>query len=507
MVKKSLDKYLLNPLTFKVIMVVSTLILAVPYMHHKASSYLKFVLLYGVFVCFWQLLEKRFTLKSLKSTPSIFLVLFIVSNLVTIALFRGAGMYESVSQLCYMVVFFGLFVIINNSREENDLKFEFNIFAYVFTGITYLYSLFGFYSFLCNMYVLYQMPPSTEYYRFGVSENRLWGLYNPNMGATLNSISILLSIFIIWNCVNGRKEKTNRARYTVGLIFGILNLVLQYFCLVLTDSRTGNYAMIIVLAMSIAYVVYAKLTNQGKTILSRVLFSFAALVVGVGSLIVVNIATEKVLAYLPSICENIFGDSFVWRQDGWKCYQLMIGSSNYSTINFNFTKLFAANVLEVTKGDLARESTSLSFLSGREYLWKAAFEVFKEHPIFGVTYGNIQDFVIPALESCDGVNLIDQLKAGGLHNGYITVLLSSGIVGFVFFFLFVVQSAVKGIRRIINTKSINPYQFVTLIIFAFLLINEMFEAQLLYRPGISNVVFWIITGYIIKFSDIGRIES
>lgn len=489
MVRKSLDKYLFNPIIFKVIMVVATLVLAVPYMHHKASGYLKFVLLYGVIVCFWQLIEKRFPFKSIKSTPSIFLVLFVVSNLVTVALFRGAGLYESVSQLCYMVVFFGLFVILNYSREESDLKFEFNIFAYVFTGITCLYSLFGFYSFLCNMYILYQMPPSTEYYRFGVSENRLWGLYNPNMGATLNSISIFLSIFIIWTCINGRKKKTNRAKYFAGLIFGIFNLVLQYFCLVLTDSRTGNYALIIVLAIVIAYVVYAKLTNQNKTILSRILFSFIALVVGTCLLIAVNMLTEKSLAYLPNICESIFGDSFVWKQDGWKCYQLMVGSVNYSTINFDFTKLFTANVIEVTQSNLVRDNTTLSFLSGREYLWKAALEVFKDHPIFGITYGNIQDYIIPILGECDGVNLVDQLKAGGLHNGYITVLLSSGVVGFTLFVLFIVQCVFMAIKRLLDIKSTDSYQFVALIVFIFLLINEMFEAQLLYRPGISNVVF------------------
>lgn len=507
MVKKSLDKYLFNPTTFKVIMLVATLILAVPYMHHKASGYLKLVLLYGVLICLWQLMQKRFPLKTLKSPPAVFLVLFVVSNLVTVALLRGAGMYESISQLCYMAVFFSLFVILNFQREDDELKKEFVILSYVFTGITYLYSLFGFYSYLCGMYILYQMPPSTEYYRFGVSENRLWGLYNPNMGATLNSISILLSLFIIVRCVKGRKGKENRARYTVGLIFGILNIVLQYFCLVLTDSRTGNYALVIVLAIILAYVVYARFTNKGKSLAQRILVTFIALCVGAALFIVLGMVVEKGLSYLPSICRTVFGDDFMWKKTGWECYQLVMGSSNSVEINFDFTKLFSANVLEVAQGDLERKNTTLSFLSGREYLWEAALKVFKDYPIFGITYGNIQDFVIPMLGNCEGVNLVDQIKAGGLHNGYITVLLSSGFVGFALFLITIVYFLVKSLKRILDTKVINDYQFAALTVCVFLLITEMFEAQLLYRPGIPNVVFWIFAGYLIKFSETRRLES
>lgn len=507
MLKKSLDKYLLNPVAFKVIMVVATLLLAVPYMHHKASGYLKFVLLYGVLICSWQLIERRFPLKALKSPPSIFLILFVVSNLITVILFRGAGLYESVSQICYMVVFFGLFVILNYTREEDELKREFCILAYVFTGITYLYSLFGFYSYLCRLYILYQMPPSTEYYRFGVSENRLWGLYNPNMGATLNSISILLSIFIIARCVDGRKGKENRARYTFGLIFGILNITLQYFCLVLTDSRTGNYALIIVLAIVFAYMIYARLTNRKKSIAQRIGLSIIALVAGAALFIAFGKVAEKGLSYLPSICRQIFGDNFMWKNEEWKCYQLMFGPQNFSEINLDFTKLFSANVIDIKQGDLERRNTTFSFLSGREYLWEAALKVVKEHPIFGITYGNIQDYVIPVLGDCEGVNLVDQLKAGGLHNGYITVLLSSGIVGFGLFIVSVIYCVIKALKRIFDTKSIDNCQFVALTVVTFLLITEMFEAQLLYRPGIPNVVFWIFAGYLIKFSSTRRLES
>ena len=77
------------------------------------------------------------------------------------------------------------------------------------------------------------------------------------------------------------------------------------------------------------------------------------------------------------------------------------------------------------------------------------------------------------------------LKRGGLHNIYLTVLVSSGIVGFVIFIAFIIIYAVKAIRYAFSQKARKENGFVLclLAISAVQLMMEFLEARILYQVG------------------------
>ena len=144
-------------------------------------------------------------------------------------------------------------------------------------------------------------------------------------------------------------------------------------------------------------------------------------------------------------------------------------------------------------------------LTGRTELWEAGLKTFVESPVFGVTRENITERV--------GANLADKywendLARGGLHNIYLTVLVSSGIVGFVLFMAFILIYVVKAIRYVFSAEARKQNGFVMCLITisAVLLIMEFLEARILYQVGIFYIIFWCIAGYVLCFTDKTRRE-
>ena len=67
-------------------------------------------------------------------------------------------------------------------------------------------------------------------------------------------------------------------------------------------------------------------------------------------------------------------------------------------------------------------------LSGRTDIWKAAFQIFWEQPLFGYGYGSATMGGLTAY-------LVERFKAQNTHNGYIDLLLSGGIIGSLLLYL------------------------------------------------------------------------
>lgn len=82
---------------------------------------------------------------------------------------------------------------------------------------------------------------------------------------------------------------------------------------------------------------------------------------------------------------------------------------------------------EVPSGEITSPvRTDGGVLTGRPILWRAGLQTFEKHPLFGVTREKLVPATVPELSNPAWE---PDLTAGGVHNGYLTVLICSGITG------------------------------------------------------------------------------
>lgn len=476
-----LDKYLLTGFNFKFLIIVITMLTAVPYLHYKIGGYVKFVLAYGILVSLWQAFHKR-TYQKLKSKSSILLCLFSGLYLVTIFINKDLYFQRNLQQFVYMAVFFFLFYIDMQAKPIEEVQKELRKISLLYIVITFIFSCFCFYTFLRQFHYLYVVPTSHAYYRFGISENRLWGLYNPNTGSTLNVLSILFTGLYVGTI----KSRNKRVAY----ILGGINILLQYWCMILTDSRTAYYGLTIVLALLAGFAVFRK--QADKAAMKKLLAAFVVMIIVVIFIFTITDIVEIGLTYLPGIMTNIFGDSFS-----------LSGAEPGGTVHWlRITPIsLAVNPVDVNRFP----ETGTDFLTGRTQIWAAGLEVLKDYPIFGIGREGVA-YVVPA-ELPGGVenSLSNDIYTGGLHNVYLTVLVCSGGLGFVVFMAFLFINVFSAFKKLVVAKEWNLYLLMTFAVTVFFLISEMFEARILYQVSIFNVLFWCTIGYLLALT--GNKES
>lgn len=129
--------------------------------------------------------------------------------------------------------------------------------------------------------------------------------------------------------------------------------------------------------------------------------------------------------------------------------------------------------------------------TGRSLLWKYAFDLIQENKLLGV---GTTEF-ITAMKNSAGVYL-PGIEAGGVHNIYIQIALTNGLIAFVIFIIFLITMCITFLRGIYNYKNIKGYKFnISLfsMIISILCLN-LVESSLLYICSFIALIFWISVG-------------
>ena len=89
-------------------------------------------------------------------------------------------------------------------------------------------------------------------------------------------------------------------------------------------------------------------------------------------------------------------------------------------------------------------------------------------------------------------SIFKQTKKGGFHNSYITILVSSGIIGVGVFLVFLLMIIIDGFRYLFTNEKIK-YSILIILLFT-LMANELLEARWLYNTSYLNIIFWVFAG-------------
>lgn len=450
----------INRVAFKIAFIITMLLSAVPYIHGILSPYIKILLVWGIGSVGCDILTGA---RLIRNKFTGILLAFAGCYGISIILNRDLNFTTNIKTLAYMVVIFILLYGHDLSVDKEKVKNEMRLLSYIFCVIAFILSFICFMTYALSIRTHYNTADGWMY--IGMFENRLWGLYNPNTGSAINTVTIILTVFLMF---------TRRKKSKLILAFHIVNLCIQLFCLKLTSSRTALYVLYIAAAMLIFYLIPMKWLKE------RSFKNYAIRIVAAAlSVLCLSAAMEAVkigLSYVPSLVSSV----------------ISVGNGDNDGFEIAPEDLERIEIMENREG---------GFLTGRQYLWNAGLNAFKKAPVFGVTRENIYDY---AQEFIEGNSWKGSLKAGGLHNIYITILTSSGIVGFAVMALFAVWSLIKMLKALYQKKfsGKNRYWFIcgfVLIIIFFIM--EMFEARILYHVNIFYLVFWSYYGYTMYFTE------
>lgn len=462
------SEYILSRTAYKVLFIISTMLIAVPYIRERLLSISDFMLIYGFVIVGFELVTGKL-LSALRSTKTAwFLGGFALSYSITI-LINKTHIYGGFRSLAFMVLAFILFFLFPQGITKEKVMKEIKLVSATVVISTFVYSFVSFFMFVFSLSGAYFTGDYQAYY--GMFESRLWGLYNPNTGATLTILSVLLSVAFIITC------KKKRIRIPLSI-----NIFIQFSVMLLTGSRAGYYVLSGVVAFCTFFGIVYKMQNF--TIKTAALSVISA-ALSLGLFFATGALLREGLAYVPGVTEYI------------------LSNSDDSTGDDSADK----DVIE--KVDLERTDLLLSEEQGafanRMDIWEVCIEEFLEAPIFGVGRENLVERTADKFENEQWAYFF---KYGSTHNVYLCVLVSSGIIGFLLLGSFAAVTVLRSSKTLVKTyKKVGTWFFMSFVLCLMMYATEFVETRILYKISIFGVVFWIYCGYMYKLSKIERIEK
>lgn len=441
-----------NTSVFRVAFVIDLILCQIGYITIPAIVSAAFIFIWGISLFF----RKRvYTLDIKKVNYFGWLLAFIGTNILTVAI-QGydRGFWESAGMLVNMPIIF--FLLYGVHAEAADVAGRKKIYKELYV----LCKIMMWLSFVINvlsLISLYIVGRSISYY-FGylvVYENRFTGLYyNPNLMA-FTSFCAMFCCHILWQGdfyeKTSGKPLTKLKRVPIFISAG-LNLAVIF----LTDS---NATVLIIVCYTVIYICYR-------------LFG--------GRDIKLGFAVKRAAALL-ALLVLLGGGVFVARTI------VQTGTTQTMVSHEESSNVFEDSDDELNKITFEHQNKNLD--SGRIKLFKQGINVIKHHPIFGVGKGMITKY--------GNRYNNNQMKYSDFHNGYLTVFVCSGLVGFALFIGFAICLGKRMADDLFMVRPVIKSDiFPCMAAFiASYCIYAFFERTLVYDLTFMVEFFWLILGY------------
>ncbi len=468
-----LENIFVDRTAFKVCTIIMLMLNLVMVISSHVSGYFKIlIVIWGLIIIIVDLCNKRVLLKN---RYSIWILAFLLITFISILVNYRTSLLINLCNFGAMVVLFvaifGYDLTLNRETMEREIKIVANtvvIISFLFGAVCSIFY-FADINFSYNAGFLEELQIDDIVY-YGVFEGRLYGIYNANDGGFICVISIALSVLLLM-----------MMRHKGARLFYILNIILQFANLTLHQSRSSYVAI----AVFIAIFIYYALASLAKKLSKPFLSNFG-----------LRLFTALLCACLVVILISPIKDSlFLAKQQIYTPQEITVEQDpphQGTTTPAEPSESFGRTVME----------NNIS--TGRLELWSGALAAFKEAPLLGVSSGGQLDAVKPHIPPW----LYQHLLKGGVHNSYLTVLLASGILGFIALGTFFVLALVHMFQTAWHKRRQNSNYYLTFIsLFALImaiLAWECFDAHLFYKCVFQGGIFWIFFGYALFFGEKDR---
>ena len=459
-----------NKSLFKVAYIITTFFFSVHFVQYLSYIAIVLLILWGI----W-LLIKDIAAKNIKKVYfwqyfTAFLAIGVLSHIINLII--GDGTLFGTAIGFVLLIITAQFMFLFFPKKDESLK-------NVRLEIYYIGKAIFLCTTICNIIgiiVLFIFKNSLGD-RIIIYDNRFTGAYiNPNMGAFDCFLCITLGLIIINRSFCSKIDKK-----PLNLWLYIFGAVLAFFVLIITDSKGSLLALAVFLGIMTWIVLYKAIScNDFKNNVVK---------------LVLVVALLCSLPFMNTVCSPV-----------------MSCAVSHSKVEVKLPKN-DNKTTEANKNQPDKKDDKITFEhqsgkkdgSGRVGLYKKSFEFFTEKPVLGWGCGNM---LLKGNETKN--NTIDNVKINfgtklfEAHNGYLTLLSTSGVVGFLVFatigFL-ILFALLKNTVFVVKKKGIGETAFIFAIVVAFCA-YAFVEPSLVYYPALVVAVLWLAIGYGFKlFSE------
>lgn len=329
-------------------------------------------------------------------------------------------------------------------------------------------------------------------YNLGIFRNRLIGIYKNSNILAFSMIESIVACDILSDTYMVRKYKiSNYKKWKVALCI-LINLI----CLFLSDSNASFVFLIIYATIRIFCNLFFKNYFQYPVrFLKSILITFGFCLVMMSVSFALRDSCQEYISILISDVhkyEDSLKQSQVYSED-LKINQESIPESKTedSQINADSQDNYIADF------QIGRQDYEVS--SGRITLFKQGIEIFRHHPYIGIGRANLGIYARKYFSN--------GLIHPDLHNGYLTILVSCGLIGFVIFMVFsflVALDVCKSLLIAVGRDSFGVFckLFSTLVAYCGYC---LFEKAILFDMTFMVGFFWVMLGYTLSY--ISNLES
>lgn len=428
---------------------------------------LKLFVLWGIFIISIRFIKKDYDFR----IGEIIILIFLLFSLITIGINWKSNLYYNLVHFSFTLCF----ILINFKHERVDLykiyRFN-NIYVYIVLILSIL---------SLGTYVL-NVPIDFAGNHYGVYWDVFYGLYiNPNTGSIINVFAIFLLFFNFYLDKKNYKLTTKKKSIyvTIAIVLGIY----LYFA----DSRGSQLVLLSFISLLVLY----KLIISNKGILHFSLFAIAFIIS-----IYVVISSPKNM--VNSFIGEIFNNSSQVIENVPITEETSITNPSDSEIVKNTPSAEESPITNPSDPETVDNSKNSDISSARFTLWKGGIKAFVNSPLLGVGPVNVLDTV----KKFEPSPAIAPITAGGVHNQYIDLLVSTGFAGLLLFVFGIAIIILNPLKKLVIEKRSLDIILGAMIIS--LLVGNLVETSLVFTIFITTGFFWFLIGLYNNISSEGN---
>ncbi len=385
-----------------------------------------------------------------------YLLLYLVSITITALLNITSNFWLNMLMAAHIAICFFVFYGMHTEKNKKRIYREIFLLAGAVILITFLLNLAAFPLACLNIHFKW-----TEYSVI-IYENRFTGFFiNPNLLGFMSAVSIIFAHFLKKPSFIQRACAKAPPKWILYAV-SIFNLI----CMFLSDSNASFVFLLFYIASYSFFAIFKKRTEFSfKQIAIKSLKFISCIVAASVLMILARMATGYTVSQLAARTEVKLPSSVT--------QPLPVPDVN--------------NNPEDPPVSFKHQNENLD--SGRIRLLMESAVLIKNYPLFGTGKANLVPYSQQYIEG--GLHFSD------LHNGYLTIIVCSGIVGFIIFIGFAIHLARHMIKSLfLEEMDLRRTIFPCLFSFIFsYCIYSCFEKTILYEQSFMVVIFWAILGY------------
>lgn len=446
-----------NESQFRLFYVVCLFLSSICFIEKICWILIPFLMLWGAYFL-WN--HYLFTSQIHKVQYHMTLLLFIGAGIVTSFLNFESNLSENLFMIYHAIIcFFLLYGAHSNGALEDQKKEIFHIFYVLTTLINVL-------AFLGLLFMLVFVRFQAFGYTIGLFDNRYTGFYtHPNIAAFTSVIGIIGCHLLCY------KDDQAPKSYQLPKWFCITSSIIHVISIWIADS---NASFIYVCIYFFSYYSFIKEFSKKNNSFSfrKLYYLFLAFILFVSVSYGLRYVTQNTFKSVLTLCHTV---------DSTELEQIAEDANLFPIIS---------DEIEIGR----RKQSDLS--SGRLDSYYKALLLLQFKPILGTGKANIIPY--------GNMYLYNSFLFFDLHNGYLTILLSCGIIGFCLFLAFLLKLLKRAFFTLFHLQNVpSEDQKILSLLLASLLgygVYSLFERTLLFDITFMVIIFWVLLSSFITYT-------